>query len=322
MIALEIILILAFLAAGGFFAGMETGVVATNRLRLQHLLHHKAPGAPVLKYFLDHPDHLLGTTLVGTNLSHVSISVLSTHVAARLFGQTGTVLAPVVMTLVILVFAEYLPKAFFQSNPSARTLPVISLLDVAGRIFHPVNRAIMSVTSLLFPSLPAGEGESAAFITREELKRLTAEAASDGKLGRARRMMIERVFDLPLKTCRQIMIPTEHMVAVELSAPREEIIARAHDSGYSRMPVFEGSRAGIRGIVHILDVLGDSSGSPRTARDYMRPPSYVAADTPADDLLARMRVTRQPMLIVRDEATQVLGLVTTEDVLEEIFGEL
>ena len=118
------------------------------------------------------------------------------------------------------------------------------------------------------------------------------------------------------------MIPAEHMVAVELASTREEIIARARESGYSRMPVFEGSLNGIRGIVHILDVLGDSSGSSKTARDYMRPPSFVGADTPADDLLARMRVTRQPMLIVRDESSKVLGLVTTEDVLEEIVGEL
>lgn len=322
MMTIELLGIAFLLLASAFFSGMETGVISVNRLRLHHLLHRNVRHAATLKKFVDHPDYLLGTTLVGNNIVNVSLAVMLSNLITRLMGPVGAILSPVLLTLVIIIVGEYLPKAYFQSNPSARILPVIGLLDLSGRVFYPVTRAVMFVTGLFFPSPSSGEGESSAFITREELKSLAAEASSDGKLGRARRQMIERVFDLTLKTCRQIMIPAEHMVAIELTSTREEIIARARESGYSRLPVFEGSLNGIRGIVHILDVLGDGSRSSKTARDYMRPPSFVGADTPADDLLARMRVTRQPMLIVRDESSKVLGLVTTEDVLEEIVGEL
>lgn len=322
MIAAEIILILICILSGGFFAGMETGVVSTNRLRLHHLLLRKTRGAQTLQYFLEHPDHLLGTTLVGTNLSHVAISVLSADLAVRAFGRTGSLLAPVAVTVAILVFSEYLPKAYFQSNPSHRTLPLIGLLRFFGVIFHPVNRAIIFITGLVFPRLPSGELETAGFLTRDELKKLTSEMDSDSKLGRARRQMIERVFDLTHKTCRQIMTGREHMTVVEASATREAVIRLANSSGYSRIPVCEGGPDSIKGILNILDVLGDDTGLPKKAADFMRPASYVNADTPADELLAHMRMMRQPMAIVTDSASRVLGLVTTEDVLEEIVGEL
>ncbi|MGD9875050.1 MAG: hemolysin family protein [Kiritimatiellia bacterium] len=322
MIILEVILIFICLLSAGFFAGMETGVVSTNRLRLHHLLHRKVRGAQTLQYFLDHPDHLLGTTLVGTNLSHVAISVLSADLAIRAFGRTGSLLAPLVVTIVILVFSEYLPKAYFQSNPSQRTLPLIGLLHIAGLIFFPVNRAIMFITGLIFPALPSGELDSSGFLTRDELRKLTSEVDSDSKLGRARSLMIERVFDLTHKSCSQVMIDREHMTMVEASAPKEAIIQLARDSGYSRMPVYEGSRDSVKGILNILDVLGDDSNLSKKAGDFMRPASFVGADTPADELLAHMRMMRQPMAIVTDSASRVLGLVTTEDVLEEIIGEL
>jgi len=315
-------LLAACLLATAFFAGIETGLISINRLRLRHLVRRKVPGAELLQRFLQHPDQLLGTTLVGTNLATTVATVMAVSLGRRALGTTGEWLADVLLTLFILVACEYFPKAWFQSFPAKRSLPFARLLDLAYRLLLPLSRPLMALVRLLLPA-PARVGAPAGtqpFITREELIHLAREGRTSGILTPAEHRMIHSVFELKLKTCREIMVPRDRIVHVaqDLSAAELLDVARARE--FSRLPVWDAAQRAYTGIVNIADVLADAGATGKAARDYQRPPQFVASHIPVDHVLPRMRVTRQPMVLVVNERMEVIGLLTLTDVLDEVIG--
>jgi CBS domain containing-hemolysin-like protein len=319
---LQIVLMLACLVGYAFFAGMEIGVISIHRLRLRHLVRHKVRGADILRDFLHHPDRLLGTTLVGTNLCMVVASVTAASLAARELGAIGPPLCSITMTLFVLIFCEYLPKAWFRSDPSYRAIRFAYLLRAANTILYPVGRVIVGITKIVFPVAHTPRASTEPFITREELKHLTHESETAGSISADERHMIHGVFELRRLPCRSVMVPREKMIIVRHDTPAGEMLGIARDKAISRLPVYNEEHERFVGIVHVLDVLSDRDNAGKTTEDYARPPQFVAADTPVDDLLPRMRMTRQPMALVRDAESRVIGLITSEDILEEIVGKL
>ena len=154
-----LLLILVSVIGSAFYSGMETGVVAVNRLRLRHLVRNRVPGAAQLQAFLQEPDHLLGTTLVGTNLFNAIASVAAVGLGAHLLGKTGYGVAQVVITIVLLVFGEFLPKAWFQGRPAARTLPFIRFLAWNGYVFYPLSRLATGLARIFVPVRPPATAE-------------------------------------------------------------------------------------------------------------------------------------------------------------------
>ncbi|MCX6996637.1 MAG: CNNM domain-containing protein [Kiritimatiellaeota bacterium] len=318
---LELLALALCLLATAFFAGIETGLISINRLRLRHLVRRKVPGADILQRFLQKPDQLLGTTLIGTNIGTTVATVLAVSLGQRWFGASGEWLAGILIMLLILVACEYFPKAWFQSFPAKRSLPFARLLDFMYRLLLPLSRPIMALVRVLIP-LPASPGDKAAqpFVTREELMHLASEGQSSGILTPAEHRMIHSVIELKLKTCLEIMIPRDHIVHVAADTPTAELLDLARSREVSRLPVWEAGQRAFIGIVNIADVLADEQAAGRTARDYMRPPQFVAGHTPVDHILPRMRVTRQPIVLVVNERMEVIGLVTLADVLDEVIG--
>ena len=318
---LELLALVLCLLATAFFAGIETGLISINRLRLRHLVRRKVPGADILQRFLQKPDQLLGTTLVSTNIATTIATVLAVSLGEKVFGAPGEWLAGVLIMLIILVACEYFPKAWFQSFPAKRSLPFARLLDFTYRLLLPLSRPIMALVRVLIP-LPARLGDKAAqpFITREELMHLASEGQTSGILTPAEHRMIHSVIELKLKTCREIMIPRERIVHVAADTPVAALLELARTREVSRLPVWEAGKRAFVGIVSIADVLADENTAGRTAGDYMRPPQLVAGHTPVDHVLPRMRVTRQPIVLVVNERMEVIGLVTLADVLDEVIG--
>ncbi len=319
----ELVLIIVCLLGQAFFAGIETGVISISRMRLRHFVRQGDPGAGLLQVYLDHFDRLLGTTLVGTNLSVVILSVISASMASRWFGKWGEPASAVVVALVVLVFCEYLPKAWFHSRPIERCRRYAGMLRVMEIIFKPLSLGIIGLSRLLV----RGGGESlsspAPFVTREDLKVLAQEGERDGVLSPRERFMIHRVMELSHKTAGQIMVPVSQMTAVTTETSVEAFRTIARESGYSRMPVrdVEGDR--YTGVVNLFTILsGRQVAMDRRVADFARAPLYIDEDMPADDILPIMRRARQPMCLVRNSAMEVVGLLTTEDVLQEIVGKL
>jgi len=317
---LHVAVILVCLVGSALFAGLETGVISIHRLRLRHLVRTNTPGARIIERFLNHPDHLLGTTLVGNNLCLVFTSVTTAILALKWFGAWGPWISSIFTSLIILVVGEYLPKAWFQGRPAHRTLPFARFLQIAGWVFLPLSRAAMWIARWLFPAPRDARDPDRPFITKEEIKHLAHEGVSSGELTKDEQVMIHSVLELEQTTCRQIMTPATRMVRVSDEDSSEELLDVARSHHYSRLPVYSEDEQRFIGIVHVLDILRDPDPAGKTARDYMRPPQFVSASLPADELLPRMRLSRQPMALVTDRHSRVVGLVTSEIVLEQILG--
>lgn len=316
------LILLICLMAAWFFSGIETGLISINRLRLRHLVRRRVPGADVLQSFLQSPDVLLGTTLVGTNIAITVASVIAVSLGTQWAGARGGVVADVALTLFLVAFCEYFPKAWFQSFPANRSLPFAALLKFSRRVLMPISQPLMFLVRTL---IPVGRGEQEKgqpFITREEIIHLASEGKTSGILTPAEHRMIHEVIQLKLKTCREIMTPRDHVVCAQLDTPAAELVNLARTRDVSRFPVYDKDRKSFTGIVSVYDILADANSQNKQAKDYMRPPQLVADYTPVDHVLPRMRVTRQPMILVTDDRFEVIGVVTLEDVLEEVIGSL
>ena len=321
MMTLELFLLFFCLAGSAFFAGIETGIISINRLRLQHFVRRQVKGAATIRHFLTHSDLLLGTTLIGTNLLHVVSAVLAASIGHRLRGAAGAAIAGALLAVVILVFCEYIPKAWFQAAPARRTIPLAHILLAASWILRPFSFVVNTLLRWTMPGSDARRVEDKMLVTREELLHLARESAQSGVLTPHESEMIHGVFELTHKTCATLMTPRDKMATVPATATPAEILAIARTREFNRLPVYDAAQKSFVGVVHIFDLLSDESPAGKTAADYMRPPQLVASYLPVDHLLPRMRVTRLPLFLVTDDRYEVIGLITLEDVLREVTGE-
>lgn len=322
MNTLDFMVFLVALVGSAFFSGIETGVVSINRLRLQHLLRRGLHGADIIQRFVDSPDHLLGTTLVGTNLCNVIISVTSASLAVRWLGEPGYWVASLASTMILLMLGEYLPKAWFRAFPAYRVLPFARLLQWSGYLFYPLSSAVMQLAKRLIPPRRDRNESGPSFITREELAFLAREGEQSGALSRDEHRMLHGVMQLSRKTCGDLMIPRGQMITVQPDTPADEMIEISRARRFSRLPIYDPASEQFTGFVHITDVLLSAGKEQGTASDYARPPQRVDTNCPADQLLQRMRVNRQPLALVHDAKKRVTGLISIEDILEEIVGML
>ena len=321
MIPAQLILLLFCLLGAAFFAGIETGIISINRLRLQHLVRRNVPGAQFIRHFLAHPDRLLATTLAATNLLYVVSSVLAASIGHQLYGGLGAAAAGALLAVVVLVFCEYIPKAWFQAAPARRVLPFAKPLQAAAWLLRPATLVINAILRLVMPNSNARQVENKMLVSREELLHLAREGARSGVLTPHESEMIHGVFDLTHKTCGSLMTPRDKMAFLRADATVPQILELARAREFNRFPVFDPAQKSFVGVVHVFDVLADDSPDGKTAAHYMRPPQLVASYLPVDHLLPRMRVTRLPLFLVADDRYEVIGLITLEDVLQEVTGE-
>jgi putative hemolysin len=320
MTALELILIVVCMAGSWFFSGIETGIISINRLRLRHLVRRKVPGADVLQRFLDRPDELFGTTLVGNNLVNTVLSVVVVSMSTRWLGAAGSWVGSAVATILLLTLCEYFPKSWFQSFPAKRCLPFAPLLAVVARLFRPLARVLMGLIRTVLPTPGTDRQAAQPVVTREELVHLAHEGQKSGALTPEESRMIHSVIELKTITCEEIMIPRDQVVYVHHDTSADDIRLFARAKAYNQFPVMDRITQAFVGVVYIFDVLADESPGGKCAKDYMRPPQLVSRKIPVDHVLPRMRVTRQPLVLVAGEGNEIAGIVTLDLVLQEIVG--
>ncbi|NLB64884.1 MAG: DUF21 domain-containing protein [Lentisphaerae bacterium] len=321
MIASQLILLFTCLLGSAFFAGIETGIIAINRLRLQHLCRRQVAGAAIIRRFLTHPDRLLGTTLIATNFLHVMAAVLAASIGYQIAGAMGASMAGILLLVIMLIFAEYIPKAWFQAAPARRVLPFAKLLQAAAWVLSPLTFIVNTILRWVMPRQAGLNVKSRMLLTREELLHLTREGTHSGVLTPHESKMIHGVFHLTHKTCGALMVPRARMAYVEADSTAEQILDYARRREFNRLPVYDPGQKSFVGVVHVFDVLADDTPNGKVAADYMRPPQLVGSYLPVDHLLPRMRVTRLPLFLVTNDRYEVIGLITLEDVLREITGE-
>ncbi len=323
----EWVLFAVFLIGSAFYSGMETGIVSINRVRIRHLVKRKDRRAIQLEKLLDDPDHMLATTLVGTNLCNTALTVIGTSmfVALTQSERVGGIVSAVAMTLLILIFGEYLPKAWFQSHPYIRCSRFVTPFRFSGWLYRGISVPVIAFVRAVIPSPEDAEedAEKKGKLTRNDVQFLFShESGATPDLGQQRRRMVVGVFELSEKRAADVMIPREQMLLVKTDTPMEEILELARRSRVKSFPVYSQAEKRFTGILKLSDLFERIDEEDLQVPDLIRPPQYVEEELPADDLLPRLRLSRQPVLLVRDDQDMVTGFVTTEVVMEEIVGPL
>jgi CBS domain containing-hemolysin-like protein len=318
------LIVLGF-ALAAFFSGSETALVSINWIRLEHWLEKGRAGATALERFVSDPSRFLGTTLVGTNIAIIMTSSLASWALARALsnwppGLVGLV-STVTVTITLLVFGEIIPKIVGRRHSDAITLKVIYPLRVFYWVFSPIIWVVTGTASGLLRLVGIRAQRWRRRLTKDQLRLLlTSEGERAGAVDKEETKLISGIFEFALTTVQEVMVPRTDIVGLDPGATIGDAvdIIRAH--GFSRLPVFSEDRDHIEGMVHSRDVLGLSRD--RSIEGLLRPLPHVPETKMCDALFRELQARRQHMAVVVDEHGSLAGIVTLEDLLEELVGEI
>ncbi len=317
--------LVVLLVLSGFFSMTETSMMATNRYKLRHLASQGHRGARLALELLGATDKLLGVILLGNNLVNAAAATLVSVIAIELFGEQEWALAAgtLLVTFLILVFSEITPKIIGAANADRLAVILAYLLWPLLRATYPLVWFVNLFASSLLRLLrlkPAGNEPAA--LTTEELRSVVLE--SSHFLPGAHREILVNLLDLEHISVEDIMTPRGDFESINIAAPLEEITDKLATSFHTRLPVYEGDPGNIIGILHMRRMVGLALGGildHDVLRQDLAAPYFIPADTPAYDQLRFFRENRQRLALVVDEYGELLGLVTIEDIVEEIVGK-
>jgi putative hemolysin len=323
--AVELLVLGILLLLSAFFSGSETALFAANRLKLRHLKEEGNGGARVALRLLEQPARLLSTLLIGNNILNTAVAVVATATLVRVLGpERGSIYAFGIATLLLLLLGEITPKTFAAHH--AERLSVLAARPVywVSVLLSPVIRLLSIVTNLFARPLGGRVRADAPMVTEEEIQILVRMGEEQGVLEQEEREMIHSIFEFGDTVVREVMVPRVDMVAVEADEPVETLLDIIRTHGHSRVPVYEGTVDQIVGLVHVKDLLADRREGrlEGKARDFARPPYFVPDTKRLDELFKEMRRKKVHMAIAVDEYGGTAGLVTIEDLLEEIVGPI
>lgn len=326
-LSMQIICLILLLLASGFFSASETALMALGRLDVRYMVEQNIKGAKKLEKLLANPNKLLGSILVGNNLVNIIASSLATMIAIKLSGGSssglGVGIATGVMTLLILIFGEVTPKSLATQNAQKIALVVVGPISLIVTIFSPVVTILMAITNGLLRLLGKNPDTPKPFITADELKTIVNVSHEEGVLESDEKQMIVNVFDFGHSCAKDIMIPRTDMIAIDQNATYQDIISLYKNEQFSRIPVYEESYDHIIGILHIKDlILNHIDPQHFKVKDFMRDAYFVHEFKSNDELFKEMRTAKIGMAIVLDEYGGTAGLVSMEDLIEEIVGDI
>ena len=320
-----IVLVVVFLVLEGFFSGSETAIISANRAKLRLLASKGDSRAKLALKLLGKSEELLATTLVGTNIAVVSGTTLATWLIARHLPAhwDERLLATLVMTPIILVFAELMPKRICRAWADTITLHIARPLRFSQKLLYVIIALVSRITRILLWLVPSRHSTTAVDVSREELKASAQIGEEHGVLAPQTRRMIQSVFDLGERLVSTVMVPLSRVVSVPLEANVEDVEHLAERAGYWRFPVYQGHRDNIVGIVNLTDILY-SSVPPATpiGQFVRREVARIPRNKSLAAVLMEFRYSQVPMAIVVDEAGRSLGLLSPQDLLEEIVGNI
>lgn len=307
----------------GFFSSSETGMMTLNRYRLKHLRKQNHRGARRASQLLERPDRLIGLILIGNNLVNILASAIATVIAIRLWGDAGIAIATIVLTLVILVFAEITPKTIAALHPERVAFPASIILLPLMKVMYPVVWLVNSVTNALLRLLgvdPAATKEE--HVSSEELRTIVTEAGA--LIPPRHRGMLLNILDLEEVSVDDVMVPRNEVYGIDLDDTDEEILRCVQASNHTRLPVWRDDINNIVGVLHMRNIsrIIDKQGLDRDALEReMDKPYFIPESTPLHTQLVHFQKNKLRLAIVVDEYGEVMGIVALEDILEEIVGE-
>ncbi len=318
-------ILLAFLILlSGFFSSSETAITSFSRLRLRHLIEEEKEKNKWLTILHEEPERYLSTILVGNNLVNVAASVIATAIAFQYFKRAPEAIATGLMTFTLLVFGEITPKTYATQNSEKLTMLVIKPIHWLSYIFYPVVRLLILIANLLIRLFGGKPTTLGPFLTEDEIKTLVSVGEEEGVLDEHEKEYIHHIFEFGDTVVKEVMVPRMDMETIPVEASLKEALNLVTSTGHSRIPVYQGSVDNIVGIIYAKDVLIHKSkgGVDVSLKELIRPPIYIPENKRVSELLTELQKKKVHLAIVVDEYGGTAGLVTIEDLLEEIVGEI
>jgi len=317
------ILLVGLIILSAFFSSSETGMMSLNRYRLKHMANTGHKGARRAQGLLNRTDQLIGVILIGNNFVNIFASSIATVIAIRVWGDAGIAIATILLTIVILIFAEVTPKTLAALFPEKIAFPASHVLGPLLKILYPLVWAVNLFTTGILRLLGVSSAQASEdHLSREELRTVVNEA---GALIPARHKdMLVSILDLEKVTVNDIMVPRNEVAGIDLDDETDTIIRQLRNSQHTRLPVFKGDINNIQGILHLRSaakLLQEEDISKAMILQLCQEPYFIPESTALNTQLLNFQKGKRRFGVVVDEYGDVLGLATLEDILEEIVGE-
>lgn len=319
-----IAIIVIFLILSAFFSSTETALSTANTIRLRRLVEERKRGAQKAIILIENYDRTITSILIGNNLCNIGASTAAAFIFTNLIlnPSIASITSTIIMTLIVIIFSEILPKTYAKANPTKVMLRSSGLMWFFYKFFYPIAFIFMKLTALMKGS---SEGENHA-VTGEELETIIDTMEDEGVFDEDHADIIQGAVSLGYKKVSEIMTPRVDTVAVEINDTPDDIYVLFLETQYSRLPVYDTDKDNMVGILQIKDFLpaliqADDKDS-ISIKDLMIEPLYVSKQTKVDDLIKVMQDTKRHFAIVSDEYGGTSGIVTMEDALEELVGEI
>ena len=316
------ILLVILVCLSAFFSSAESALLSANKVRLMNVQDEGNRKAKLVLNLMEEQSKVISTILVGNNVVNIAASSLATKVALDMWGDAGLGLATGAMTLIILIFGEVVPKNIGAINANTWSMVVAPPLKLLAIILTPIVWVLSEISRLAGKLSRSEDGDP--FITEDELKILVNAGQEEGILDESETEMINSIFEFDETTVKEIMVPRIDMTAINGEETIENILPKIIAAGHSRIPVFENSIDNITGILYVKDLLKnlDEDFSTLKVKELLRSVYYIPENKNVSDLLAEMRQKRVHMAIILDEYGGTAGLITIEDLIEEIVGDI
>ena len=307
------------LILSGYFSATETAFTSLNRVRMKNLVNAGDERAKKVLELEENYDNLLSTILVGNNLVNIALTSVATLMFVELFPIYGATLSTIVVTIVVLIFGEISPKSLAKESPekfSMFSAPFIQFLMV---LLKPVNWIFAQWKKLLAVMFKSDENRG---ITEDELLTMVEEAKTEGSIQEEQSELIQNAIEFNDLEAWDVITPRVDIKAIEIDATKKEVAKMFLETGYSRLPVYDGDLDKILGVLNQKDFHNHIDGSKKTISDYVKPVVYVAGSMKAAVLLKKLQKSKSHIAIIVDEYGGTAGLVTMEDIIEELVGDI
>ncbi len=320
---LSYLLVVICVALSAFFSGSETALTSVNKIRLKNMAENGNQKAAKTLRIAENYESMISTVLIGNNIVNIASASLATVIFTVLLGaEKGAAVSTVVMTVVVLICGEVLPKNYAKSNADSLAMAVSGPISVLMVIFKPLV-AILNALARFMAKFTGSEDSEKPSVTEEELKYIVESIEDEGVLEERESDLVQSALELDEIEVQEILTPRVDMIALDVEDSWEEILELAKNSKVSRIPVYENTVDNIIGLVHVRDILEDEiSNTEHDIRSLLTRCLFVHKTMNISRLLEKLRKEKMPLAIVTDDYGGTMGLITIEDIVEELVGEI
>ncbi|MEA4923610.1 MAG: hemolysin family protein [Eubacteriaceae bacterium] len=314
-----IVAIILLVIMSGYFSATETAFTSVNRIKIKNMAGDGNKRAERVLRLSDNYDKLLSTILIGNNVVNIAMTAVATMLFIDLYGDMGATISTIVITIVVLIFGEITPKSLAKESPEGFSMFSSGIINAFLIILTPVNFLFSGWKKLILKILKVNNEQN---ITEEELKTIVEEAETEGSIESDQKELIQNAIEFNDLTAEEVMTPRPDIEAIDLDCTEEEVAKLFKKTGYSRLPVYEDDLDKILGVLNQKDFHNYIYGNGKTISDFVKPVVFVAESIKISVLLKKMQTLKTHIAIIVDEYGGTQGLVTMEDIIEELVGEI